>query len=148
MDVVDLRAPAVGPVPAPARRHWLLVFDLSYSSVRGLARAREGARDFVKNATAETDLVGIATLSAESGASLLLNFTRDRAQLAAAVDAVGSAAAAASRTNPLAFAFITPGAEEHAITSGGNESAARETAQDIQRVAQRGSDDRERTKVA
>ncbi len=147
VDLVDLRTPGAA-IPAPARRHWLLVFDLSYSSPRGLARAREGARDFVQHATAETDLVGIATVSAESGVSLLLNFTRDRAQLAAAVNAVGSSAAGASRTDPLAFAFIPPGAEERVIRPlSGAEAASRETAQDIQRVSQRGSDDRERAKV-
>lgn len=149
VDVVDLRSRPAAEIPAPARRHWLLVFDLSYSSARGLARARDGAAEFVRTATSESDLVGVATLSAETGWKLLLNFTRDRQQLAAAVAAVGATGAGASRTDPLAFAFVVPGAEGNAAVGGGaNASAVRETTADVQRSVQTASDNRERGRVA
>src|SRR5438128_7876142 len=52
-EVANLRPPAAEAVnpfveapPAAARRHWLLVFDLSYASPSALIRAREGARSF------------------------------------------------------------------------------------------------------
>ena len=82
VDVIDLRSKSAAEIPGPARRHWLLVFDLTYSSPKGLARAKEGAADFVKSSTSESDLVGVATLSAETGWKLLLNFSNDRQQLA------------------------------------------------------------------
>ena len=57
VDVIDLSAPpaaaapegaaAPAPIPASARRLWLIVFDTSYTSMAGLLRARQGARDFV-----------------------------------------------------------------------------------------------------
>src|SRR6476659_6099393 len=72
VDVVDLRSAPPADAPAIARRHWLIV--LSYTSPKGLALARAAARDFITHATTETDLVGVATVSAESGWRLLANF--------------------------------------------------------------------------
>lgn len=149
VDVVDLRGRPAAEIPGVARRHWLLVFDTSYSSPRGIARAREGAAEFVKTATSESDLVGVAALSAEAGWKLLLNFTRDRHQLAAAVAAAGATGAGANRTDPLAFAFVVPGSENNAAIGGGaNASAVRETNQDVQRSVQTATDNKERARVA
>ena len=64
MDVIDLSravTPSPGaavatPVEGAAIRHWLIIFDLSYTSLSGLLRARDGAREFVTKAMRPTDL--------------------------------------------------------------------------------------------
>ena len=69
-------------MPAPAaRRHWLIVFDLSYTSLTGLLRARDGALAFVHRAMKDSDLAAVATLSTDTGWKLLANFSADKKQL-------------------------------------------------------------------
>lgn len=92
-------------LPPSARRLWLIVFDFSYTSPTGLLRARNGARDFVTRSMGGEDLAAVGTLSVDTGWKLLVNFTRDRLQLAAAIDTLGFPAVAARSTDPLAFAF-------------------------------------------
>src|SRR5262249_21810267 len=96
-------------LPASARRLWLFVFDLSYTSSSGLLRAREGVRRFVTAAMPPTDLAAVGTLSVDTGWKLLVNFTSDRAQLAAAVSTLGLPGLAAQSADPLGFAFQPPG---------------------------------------
>src|SRR5215471_6804942 len=118
MDVIDLSrpvAPSAGaalaaPVESAARRHWLIIFDLSYTSLSGLLRAREGAREFVTKAMRPTDLASVATLSVDTGWKLLVNFTSDRNQLSQAIDTLGLPGLATQRAgDPLGFAFAPPG---------------------------------------
>lgn len=104
-------------LPASARRLWLLVFDLSYTSSSGLLRARDGARDFVTASMSDRDLAAVGTLSVDTGWKLLVNFTRDRGQLAAAIDTLGLPGLAVRSPDPLGFAFAPPG------TSGTNSGA-------------------------
>jgi VWFA-related protein len=96
-----------GP-PAVARRHWLLVFDLSYASSTALIRAREGARAFVDKGMAPSDVAGVATLSVENGWRLLENFTADKAQLSHAIDTLGIVKSGVRTSDPLSFAFVPP----------------------------------------
>jgi VWFA-related protein len=120
VDVVDLARlanapPAGGGIPPglAARRHWLLIFDLSYTSLSGLLRARDGARDFVTKGMRPTDLAAVATLSAETGFKLVVNFTADRKQLAEAVDTLGLPGVATQHAvDPLGFAIVAPGLSE------------------------------------
>src|SRR5262245_55996354 len=49
-------------IPASARRHFLMLFDLSFSEPSALARARDAAKDVVKTLH-PTDLVPVATYS-------------------------------------------------------------------------------------
>jgi VWFA-related protein len=116
VDVIDLshELPPAGPgapepVPASARRLWLLVFDLTYNSPTALVRARDGARAFVTGAMQPNDLAAVGTLSVDTGWKLLVNFTRDRRQLASAIDTLGLTANAGRTTDPLSFAFTPPG---------------------------------------
>ena len=149
VDVVDLRSAPAADAPAIARRHWLIVLDLSYTSPKGLALARAAARDFITHATTETDLVGVATVSAESGWRLLANFSRDRTALSNAVGAAGTSALAVD-ADPLSFSFQVPGAESALGLSGGKSDKQQEataTALEMQRAIDRGSDARERGRV-
>ncbi len=77
-------------IPAAARRHFLLLFDLSFSSPTAVLKAREAAREFVLNDLHPTDLVAVATHSVEGGARLVITFTPDRSQLALAIDTLGA----------------------------------------------------------
>jgi VWFA-related protein len=96
LEVFDLDAassePLPGAVPAteasPSSRHVLFVFDLSFSSPAAVGRAREALREVLLAALAPDDLAAIATYAIETGPQLLVTFTRDRSQLARAIDAL------------------------------------------------------------
>lgn len=92
-EVVDLEAISTGfgadldaAVPGPARRHFLLLFDMSFSRRAALRVARRAARDFVLDQLHPADLVAVATHSIDRGGRLLVSFTTDRAQVARALD--------------------------------------------------------------
>ncbi len=153
-EVVDLSGPAAAPgakepVPAAARRLWLLVFDLSYTSPSALMRAREGARRFVIEAMKPNDLAAVGTLSVDTGWKLLVNFTRDKNQLASAVDTLGLTGNVGRTTDPLSFAFLPPGpsspAAPNAVTSG--KGLSLEDLRDLQRMQKQANDDLARARV-
>lgn len=96
-------------VPGTARRHLMLLFDLSFSSPHALLRAREAARKFVVEELHPTDLVAVATHSAEVGSRLLVTFTPDRLQLARAIDTLGAPRSfGLGRLDPLRFMIEDP----------------------------------------
>lgn len=113
-DVVDERhavpRPAEGepPIHPAARRHFLIVFDLSFSSPKGIVNARRAARDFVVTRMKDLDLAAVATFSVETGMKLLVSFTQDRTQLAAAIDTLGFATLAERSPDPLSMVIIAP----------------------------------------
>ena len=98
MDVIDLEVVShdVGPrqadllIPQAARRHVLLLLDLSFSDASTVIKAREAAREFVLHSLHPTDLVAVATHSVETGARLVVTFTPDRAQVARGIDTLGA----------------------------------------------------------
>src|SRR5215468_377082 len=76
LDVVDLRRVAGGPgqAPAPAgpeaaaaRRHWLLLFDLSFSQEVSITRAVSAASRFVSKGLSPGDFVAVASTSVDGG---------------------------------------------------------------------------------
>lgn len=81
---------AVGSQDPPAsRRHFLLLFDLSFSGLNGLMRAQKAALEFVTHKLGPADLASVATFSANHGVRLLVGFTGDRFQLRRAVRTMG-----------------------------------------------------------
>jgi len=162
VDPIDLhqigsRSDASNPFqepPAVARRHWLLVFDLSYSSPTALIRARDGARAFIEKETTASDLCGVATLSVENGWKLLENFTNDRVQLAQAIDTLGVVRTSVRTADPLAFAFLPPtqgGINNEAAggpSSYDTKGALLERLTDMDRLNMQNSDSQERGRVA
>jgi VWFA-related protein len=76
---------ATAPMNPAARRSFLLLFDLGYSSPNSLARAQEAARRFVKESVEPRDLVGVATIEVDRGFRYLTAFTTDRDLIASAI---------------------------------------------------------------
>lgn len=69
---------AISPLNPAARRSFLLLFDLGFSSPKSLVRAQEAARNFVKTAVQPRDLVGVGTIDNDRGFRLQTAFTTDR----------------------------------------------------------------------
>ena len=72
-----------------ARRQFLLLFDLSFSSPSGLVRAQKAAIEFVGEKLRDYDLAAVATISVTHGVRLLQSFSSDRAQLRKALHGLG-----------------------------------------------------------
>ncbi len=90
-EMLDLSAapsPSAPPVPISARRHFLMMFDLSFSEPKSIVKARAAAQKVVEDLH-PTDLVAVATYSSLGGPQLVLGFTPDRQQVAAAIDTLG-----------------------------------------------------------
>ena len=141
-EVVDLAAemtvpaaataerPAPSPASAAARRHFLLLFDLSFSSPTAILRARLAAREFVLESLHPHDLVGVATYSLQQGPKLVVTFTPDRAQVARGIDTLGlhTPDAMLFKRDPLRFVIASPedllfGDIESTTGDGGNDVA-------------------------
>ncbi|HWM91763.1 MAG TPA: VWA domain-containing protein [Thermoanaerobaculia bacterium] len=89
-EVLDLEVAGEKPadVPTAARRHFLMLFDLSFSEPKSIIKAREAAVDVVDSLHA-TDLVAVATYTESTGPQLVLGFTPDRRQAKLALDTLG-----------------------------------------------------------
>ena len=112
-EILDQRKPVAArpsddPVNPAARRHFLLLFDLSFGTPKAVVNARRAARDFVVNRMKDLDMAAVATFSVETGMRLLVTFTRDRTQLAAAIDTLGIALLADRTPDPLGFTIVPP----------------------------------------
>lgn len=81
----EMRLTAISPLNPAARRSFMLLFDLGFSSPRSLVRAQEAARNFVTAAVQPGDLVGVGTIDVDHGFRLLTAFTPDHELVAAAI---------------------------------------------------------------
>ena len=94
-DVIDFAERAGQPggaasrLAAPARRNFMLLFDLANSSPSSLLRAREAAVEFTSGHLQRDDRVAVATVHPQRGFHLLAAFTTDRVLLRAAVETLG-----------------------------------------------------------
>lgn len=105
--------------PSTSRRHFLLLFDLSFSSPGAILKARVAARDFVLKSLHPTDLAAVATYSLETGPRLVVTFTPDRAQLARALDTLGFERSAEhpNEVDPLRFIIAPPDSRPGGVSS-------------------------------
>jgi VWFA-related protein len=92
-EVVDLAAsaaPGAAPAQPPslaARRHFLLLFDLYFTSTKSLLASERAARQLLAEGLHPTDLVGVGFFSDVRGVIVPVPFTADRARVAGALDA-------------------------------------------------------------
>lgn len=100
------------PTPIAGRRHFLLVFDLSFSEPGATLKAREAAVDLVMNDIHPSDLVAVATFTVNRGAELALNFTSDRRQAAAAIRRIGDPQLFEQTGDPLRMLLRDIGADQ------------------------------------
>ena len=99
-------------IPPAARRHFLFLFDLSYSAPTSIAKAQKAAHAFVLGHMHPTDLAAVGIHSVESGPQLLITFTPDRSQLARAITTLGNPRLLRLVTeDPLGFLIDAPGAD-------------------------------------
>jgi VWFA-related protein len=90
-------------VQAAARRQFLLLFDLTFSTPSGIMRARDAATKFVAESLARSDLAAAATFG-QAGVQLLVSFTSDREQVARAIATLGVVETQRLR-DPLSIAY-------------------------------------------
>jgi len=88
---------------AAARRQFVLLFDLTFSSPAGILKARRAAIEFLENGPQPGDLVAVAKAGA-GGLQILVGFTPDRAQAASAVAMLETTGAERVR-DPLGLAY-------------------------------------------
>lgn len=107
-EMIDFKAPDYqspnATVNPAARRNFMLLFDLAFSSPQSLKRAQKAASDFLAHSLEKRDRAAVATIDVRRGFSLLTAFTTDRSLLKAAITDpmrfVGS--------DPLQIAAINP----------------------------------------
>ncbi|MEP6762454.1 MAG: VWA domain-containing protein, partial [Sporichthyaceae bacterium] len=105
------------------RRHFLLLFDLSFSTATEIARARDAAIRFLETGMAPEDLAAVASTSIGRGARLLVTFTADHPQLSAAIRKLSLPHTEERAVDPLAFALVAPG-DPFLTTDAAGERAA------------------------
>ncbi|HEX5716468.1 MAG TPA: VWA domain-containing protein, partial [Thermoanaerobaculia bacterium] len=88
VDLASLPGEDASEVPVPARRHFLMFFDLSFSEPKSIVQARSAAKDLLADLH-PADLVAVATYAASQGPELVLGFTSDRGQARTAIDSLG-----------------------------------------------------------
>ena len=106
-DTIEL----IQPTSSSSRRHFLLLFDLTFSTPASIIEARLAARKFVLNSLHPNDLVAVATFSMDTGPRLIVTFTPDRSQVARAIDTLGAPRLLLNphvRTDPLRFIIEDP----------------------------------------
>lgn len=105
---IDAGSPTIpteaGPVTgAAARRQFLFLFDLTFSTATGVTRAREAAVEFLRKGLGPNDLVAVASIRPE-GPQVLVGFTPDVAQASQAIATLGAVSGERLR-DPLGLAL-------------------------------------------
>ena len=140
-EVLDLKVevPGEGPkmrtaTPISARRHFLFLFDLSFTSPKAAAKAKEAARQILGKLH-PSDLVAVGSYISTKGAELVLAFSGDRDQALAAIDRIAKPTALEYSPDPLRLVLGSgaPGTSSEGGGSsepeGGARGSARESVQ-------------------
>jgi VWFA-related protein len=114
-EVLDLQSvpadkpAAIKALPPSARRRFLLLFDLSFSSQTKIAKAQEAARRLLRNRFHPADLIGVAAYAPSKGPRLLVGFTSDRRAVEQAIDKIGVSELSRITFDPLDLASLPEG---------------------------------------
>jgi VWFA-related protein len=108
VDSAALAAPGTVPEGSPtllaaARRQFLFLFDLTFSTPPGILKARQAAAELLDKSLQPGDLVAVATLG-QGGARVVIGFTSDHAQAARAIATLDGGEGVRLR-DPLGLAF-------------------------------------------
>ncbi len=113
--VLGQDAVARGELPDSARRHFLILFDLTFSDTKALIQARRAVAGMVETLH-PTDLVAVGTWSVRQGPKMILGFTADRVQIAAAIRTLGLPDLLdAKPADPLRLALVEAGTDNLVI---------------------------------
>jgi len=85
---IDFESEAIrsaSPLNPSARRNFVLLFDLSFSSPSGRNKAQEAARNFIAKGMGRRDLAAVATIDVDRGFRMVTSLTTDRNLLGAAI---------------------------------------------------------------
>jgi VWFA-related protein len=139
-----------GPLPRAATRHFLLMFDVANSAPGTIERASEAAKEFVNRQLGPNDLAAVATFTAEAGARMVTNFTKDRTLLTNAIETLGNPKFF-KVADPLMISAIRTGGGESGSVGPGSRSAgdsiAAEMAREQERLAKRTHDSEMRNRL-
>jgi VWFA-related protein len=87
-EAIDFASEAVrsaSPLNPSARRNFILLFDLSFSSPVGRKKAQEAARNFIAKGMGLRDLAAVATIDVDRGFRMVTALTTDRNLLGSAI---------------------------------------------------------------
>lgn len=139
-----------GALPRAATRHFLLMFDVANSSPGTIERASEAAKEFVNRQLGPHDLAAVATFTAEAGARMVTNFTKDRTLLTNAIETLGNPKFF-KVGDPLMISAIRTGGGESGGSGPGSRSAVdsitAEMAREQERLAKRTHDSEMRNRL-
>ena len=108
----------------PTQRSFLFLFDFSFSEPGNVLRARRAALSLLEGGMHPTDAAGVATYHEARGLDLVLNFTRDRAQIRAAIEGLGVGARSTRAVDPLKLYVNDVGSLlDNAMTQSGTATA-------------------------
>src|ERR1700726_4809907 len=107
LDLGGERGPAMAALAPALRRHFLFLFDLSFSEPPSIVKARQMVREMLP-ALHPSDLVAVASYSSANGPRLLLGFTSDRRQGSQAIDNLGQAQLVDRNPDPLQLIAAQP----------------------------------------
>jgi VWFA-related protein len=119
-EVMDLKTSdsASAPMPTAARRHFMMLFDLSFSEPQSILKARSAAENVMRTLH-PTDLVAVATYNQATGPQLVLGFTPDRNQVQAALQTLGLPSLVDRSPDPLRLVLTQQEKEMAAARTGG-----------------------------
>jgi VWFA-related protein len=87
-EAIDFESEAIrsaSPLNPAARRNFILLFDLSFSSPVGRKKAQEAARKFISKGMGRRDLAAVATIDVDRGFRMVTSLTTDRNLLGGAI---------------------------------------------------------------
>jgi VWFA-related protein len=122
LDLAGERGPAIAALAPALRRHFLFLFDLSFSEPSSIVKARQMVREMLP-ALHPSDLVAVASYSSAGGPRLLLGFTSDRRQVSQAIDNLGLAQLVDRNPDPLQLIAAQP--DRNSLVTENNQDLAR-----------------------
>jgi VWFA-related protein len=134
IDLEDFSRQTVTPdvaLPPAAQRHFFFLFDLTFAQPINIAKARHAAEGFVQNSMKNGDLGAVGTVDVEKGLKLVLSFTSDRDQLAAALSTLALPSLTSAAADPLYLTVFDPSTSP-AITGSLSTQSARQAIGDAE----------------